>query len=80
MMTTAPTMPRSKSDKDSQVTLALPGAWLDDAQRIAEVRAESGGFETTRAEVLRVALRRGLDALAAEHGATRPAKKPSAKR
>ncbi len=59
------TMPRPKSDKDSQVTITLPGAWLDDAQRIAEARSEPG-LVVTRADVLRVALRRGLDAMAPE--------------
>lgn len=58
------TMPRPKSDKDSQVTINLPGAWLDEAQAIAEARSEPG-LEVTRADVLRMALRRGLDALAA---------------
>lgn len=60
-----PTMPRPKSDKDSQVTITLPGAWLDDAQRIAETRSEPG-LVITRADVLRIALRRGLDSLAHE--------------
>lgn len=56
-------MPRPKSDKDSQVTITLPGGWLDDAQRLAEARSEPG-LVITRADVLRIALRRGLDALA----------------
>ena len=56
------TMPRPKSDKDSQVTISLPGAWLEEAQRIAEARSEPG-LAITRADVLRMAMRRGLDAL-----------------
>jgi hypothetical protein len=55
-------MPRPKSDKDSQVTVNLPGEWLEDAQRIAEARSEPG-LAVTRADVLRMAIRRGLDAL-----------------
>ncbi len=56
-------MPRPKSDKDSQVTVVLPGTWLDDAERIAKARSEPG-LVVTRADVLRMALRRGLDSLA----------------
>jgi hypothetical protein len=56
------TMPRPKSDKDSQVTISLPGVWLEEAQRIAEARSEPG-LAITRADVLRMAMRRGLDAL-----------------
>ena len=64
-MGTHPTMPRPKSDKDSQVTITLPGAWLDEAQRLAEARGEPG-MVVTRADVMRIALRRGLDVLAQE--------------
>lgn len=64
-MSNPATMPRPKSDKDSQVTIVLPGAWLDEAQRIAEAKSEPG-LAVTRADVLRMALRRGLDVLAAE--------------
>jgi hypothetical protein len=64
-MANATAMPRPKSEKDSQVTLVLSGEWLDEAQRIAEARSEPG-LAITRADVLRMALRRGLDALAAE--------------
>ena len=39
-------MPRAKSDKDSQVTIVLPGAWLDDAQKIAEGRSARGRSHT----------------------------------
>jgi len=65
-MGTPTTMPRPKSDRDSQVTITLPGAWLDDAQRIADARSEPG-LVVTRADVLRIALRRGLDSLAQEN-------------
>jgi hypothetical protein len=58
-------MPRSKSDKDSQVTIVLSGDWLEQAQRIAEARSEPG-LAVTRADVLRIAIRRGLDFLQAE--------------
>jgi hypothetical protein len=59
------TMPRAKSDKDSQVTIMLSGGWLEEAQRIAEAKSEPG-LAITRADVLRIAIRRGLDFLQAE--------------
>jgi len=61
------TMPRPRSDKDSQVTIVLPGAWLDEATQLAEARSEPG-LAVTRADILRVALRRGLDELTKETG------------
>jgi hypothetical protein len=57
------TMPRPKSDKDSQVTIVLPGGWLDEAQQIADARSEPG-LVVTRSDIIRMALRRGLDELA----------------
>ncbi|HEY6461014.1 MAG TPA: hypothetical protein VIY73_12710 [Polyangiaceae bacterium] len=59
------TVPRPKSEKDSQVTIVLSGEWLDEAQRLAEARSEPG-LAVTRADILRIAIRRGLDALQAE--------------
>jgi|HubBroStandDraft_4_1064222.scaffolds.fasta_scaffold1859660_1 hypothetical protein len=59
------TMPRPKSEKDSQVTIVLAGEWLEEAQKIAEAKSEPG-LAVTRADVLRLAIRRGLDVLAAE--------------
>lgn len=59
------TMPRAKSDKDSQVTIVLSGDWLEEARRIAEAKSEPG-LAVTRADVLRIAIRRGLDFLRAE--------------
>jgi hypothetical protein len=60
------TMPRPKdAQKDAQVTVALSGEWLEEAERIAEAKSEPG-LAITRADVLRMAIRRGLDVLAAE--------------
>ena len=59
------TMPRAKSEKDSQVTIVLSGEWLEEEQRIAETKSEPG-LAVTRADVLRIAIRRGLDFLQAE--------------
>lgn len=64
-MANATTMPRPKSDKDSQVTIVLPGAWLEEAQQIASAKSEPG-LVITRSDVIRMALRRGLDSLTAD--------------
>jgi hypothetical protein len=58
-------VPRPKSDLDSQVTIVLPGGWLDEAEERARVRSQVG-LNVTRSDVLRTALRKGLDALASE--------------
>jgi hypothetical protein len=59
------TMPRPKSEKDSQVTIVLAGEWLDEAEQIAKSKSEPG-LAVTRADVLRMAIRRGLDVLQAD--------------
>jgi hypothetical protein len=51
---------------------APPGSWLDEAQAIAEARSEPG-LAVTRADVLRMAMRRGLDALAEQAAALKKA-------
>jgi hypothetical protein len=58
-------VPRPKSDLDSQVTIVLPGEWLEQAEELARARSRPG-LNVTRSDVLRMALRQGLDALAAE--------------
>jgi hypothetical protein len=58
-------MPRPKSDKDASVTIVLAGAWLEDAQQLVADLSQPG-MSVTRADVLRLALRKGLDALQAE--------------
>lgn len=73
-MNASAAMPRPKSNKDSQVTIVLPGAWLDDAQALAEGRSEAG-LTVTRADVLRMALRRGLDGLAEETKRAKPSRR-----
>jgi hypothetical protein len=59
-------MPRAKGENDSQVTFNLPGAWLDELDELAKAMSMPG-VEITRAHVLRAALRKGIDQLAAEH-------------
>jgi hypothetical protein len=59
-------MPRPKDpSKDGQVTIALSAEWLEEAEQIAQAKSEPG-LSITRADVLRMAIRRGLDVLAAE--------------
>jgi hypothetical protein len=65
-MANSGTMPRPKdAQKDAQVTIALSGEWLEEAERIASAKSEPG-LAITRADVLRMAIRRGLDVLASE--------------
>jgi hypothetical protein len=64
-MASSATVPRPKSEKDSQVTLVLSGEWLEEAQRIADAKSEPG-LIVTRADVLRLAIRRGLESLQAD--------------
>jgi hypothetical protein len=63
-------MPRPKGENDSQVTFNLPGAWIDEIDELAKAMSMPG-VEITRAHVLRAALRKGIDHLAAEHGKRR---------
>jgi hypothetical protein len=58
-------MPRPRGENDSQVTILLPGRWLDEAQRLADERSQPG-MAVTRLDVLRVALRTGLEAMGAK--------------
>ncbi len=57
-----PTMPRPKSENDTQATLTLPSGWLDEAEHLAKGMRQPG-LTVTRSDVLRMALRRGLDGL-----------------
>jgi|HubBroStandDraft_1064217.scaffolds.fasta_scaffold11214_7 hypothetical protein len=61
-------MPRPKSDNDAALNLLLPSAWLDDAQELAGELSRPGA-SLTRADALRMAIRRGIDVLRTElHG------------
>lgn len=66
-------MPRPKSENEYQVAFKIPSAWVDSADELARGRSQ-GGFTTTRTEVLRAALKTGLERLeleAAADGAVR---------
>lgn len=58
-------VPRPKSGNDDQVSINLPPAWKEDAERLARTMSRPG-MVITRADILRMALRMGLDALEAE--------------
>lgn len=59
------TVPRPKSDNTGVVNLKLPPDWLDEAQEVAQELSKPG-LNITRADALRLAIRRGLDALKAD--------------
>ena len=58
-------MPRPKSTNDTQLNLLLPADWLEDAQALAGELSRPG-MAVTRADALRLAIRRGIDVLRAE--------------
>lgn len=60
------TMPRPKSANDAALNLLLPEAWLEEAQELARTLSQPGAART-RADVLRMAIRRGLDGLRDDH-------------
>lgn len=60
-------VPRPKSKNDATTSLSCPADWLDVAQEIASRMSEETGVGITRADVLRLALKRGLDVMVAEH-------------
>lgn len=62
---TAAAMPRPKSENDTPLHLLLPGEWLEDAQELAGLLSRPGAA-LTRADALRLAIRRGIDELRAE--------------
>ena len=59
-------VPRPKSANDTTTSLNCPGDWLDLAQEIAAQMSKETGVGVTRADVLRLALKRGLDVLKGE--------------
>jgi hypothetical protein len=69
-MSTIRPVPRPKSEQDLETTsLNVPSAWLKEAADLAAKMSEAAGSpgSLTRSHALRVALRRGLDALTAEY-------------
>ena len=68
------TMPRPKSDNDTALNLLLPGAWLEEAQELAGALSKPGAA-LTRADAIRLAIRRGIDVLRAELPKPGPAKR-----
>lgn len=64
-------MPRPKTENTGVVNLKLPPEWLDEAQDLARDLSKPG-VELTRADALRLAIRRGIDALRAETPTSKP--------
>ncbi len=60
-------VPRPKGPNDAQLTFNLPGEWVDELDRLAQTMSRPG-MGATRTDVLRLALRTGIDSLTAEHG------------
>ena len=59
-------VPRSKGPNDTPLSVNIPGGWVEEVERLVETMARPG-MDVTRSDVVRMALRRGLDALKAEH-------------
>ncbi len=61
-------MPRLRSGNDTAISLLLPADWLEEAQALAG-ELSPPGVTMTRADALRMAIRRGMDVLREEHAA-----------
>jgi hypothetical protein len=59
-------VPRPKGPNDTPLSVNIPGGWSEEVDRLMETMSQPG-MEITRSDVIRMALRRGLDALKAEH-------------
>jgi hypothetical protein len=66
-------MPRARNGGKTQVTVLLEDEWIERLDSVAEHLSEPG-VPITRAHVLRLAIRRGLEALEQE-GAAKAKKK-----
>jgi len=60
-------VPRPKGPNDAQMTFNLPASWVDELDRLAEGLSRPG-MVVTRTDVLRLAVRTGIDILSAEQG------------
>jgi hypothetical protein len=58
-------MPRQKSANDTPLNLLLPQEWLDEAKELAADLSPDGA-PLSRADALRMCLRRGIDSYRAE--------------
>jgi hypothetical protein len=57
---------RPKGPNDTPISVNVPGDWAEELEKLASAMSQPG-IAITKADVHRAALRRGLDALAAEH-------------
>jgi hypothetical protein len=59
-------VPRPKGPNDAVTSLNCPADWLDQAQEVADSMSRETGVSVSRADVLRLAVKRGLDVMMAE--------------
>ena len=65
-------VPRPKNAQDlAPVSVNLPASWIAEAEELSKKMSEAAGApgSLTKSHVFREAIRRGLNSLAAEHGA-----------
>lgn len=62
---TSSQMPRPKGENDDQASFTLPGAWVVEVDELAKTLSQPGA-KRTRSDVMRMALRRGIDVLRSE--------------
>jgi hypothetical protein len=63
-------VPRPKGPNDTPLSVNIPGEWSEEVERLVETMTEPG-MAVTRSDIIRMALRRGLDALKTEHPETK---------
>jgi hypothetical protein len=64
-------MPRRPSGNTVAVSIKVPQEWLDEADEFVELAAKTAINRPTRTDLLRFALRAGLNAMADLHHKTR---------
>jgi Arc/MetJ-type ribon-helix-helix transcriptional regulator len=67
-------VPRPKGPNDTPLSVNIPGEWSEEVERLVETMAQPG-MAVTRSDIIRMALRRGLDALKTEHPEPRRSKR-----
>ena len=64
-------MPRRPSGNSVAVSIKVPQEWLDEADAFAEIASKTSINPATRTDILRFALRAGLNSMAELHHTTR---------
>jgi hypothetical protein len=76
-----PTLMRPKGPNEFQLSFLVPKAWLKELDELAQAHAQPG-LALARSDILRMALRRGIDALRGDrlgHGSAHMAHGPAEK-